>query len=249
MKHVWLLQGLRGGKTLSGLEILRPWRHRENYMRIPVNDLSSTVIDYLESQEIADDVLRKSITVLRISYTNNTARPRRAQQPAKSRKGVRAEHVSALNYWVVFNRLLSDEGGFSGFAQRVKLDDRITYEALFGLIALLLIDSAVAHLNHGHCFPAAAELLHAAEARDEMLYETLAKEWQRQGRTLTAQAAARARHHEKDEIRKALLAEWDTGRFEGNKAAAGRSALKDHNVHPRTVERWIREHEKKVSRC
>jgi hypothetical protein len=108
---------------------------------------------------------------------------------------------------------------------------------LFGLIALLLIDSAIGRIDRGDVFRGASELLHAADAREEMFHERSRKEF--------ARAGAIAKHKKTNQFKAELLREWDAGKFKTQVAAkTWATKVKKWPLNPEVAARWIRDHEK-----
>jgi hypothetical protein len=202
------------------------------------------VVSFLAEQDVPDTVLRDSIEKLRSAYSDpvhyGDNRP-----GSFFADGTPTVSDPRFDYFDFIGYALSGEGGFAEFWQLAALDERITYSVLFGLIVLLLIDSAVNRLEQGDAIGAGAELVHAAEAREEMLYKVHQNAWQAEARTRFARTGGLAAHQRTAEYKETILREWDSGKFE-TKAAAKRwaSGTMRWPVNPEVVERWIREHEK-----
>lgn len=74
---------------------------------------------------------------------------------------------------------------------------------------------------------------------------TSSKTLEAQVRQRFAQSGAAAKHEETEQFRLEFLAEWDTGRFKGNKSAAARWGLAQFPIqNDGTFKNWIRKHEK-----
>jgi hypothetical protein len=243
MGDVSILVALGEGTTLSGRKILLPGRRRENRLRSLIAELCSSVVSELSSRDIADDALRNALRALRIAYA------RRIPRVSTRRKGVsihrHSTRAAVFDHWDGIHVLISEDGEFTSFAKRAGLDTRIDYSTTFGLIALLLIDSVVERLERHDVIRAACELLHAAEAREELLYESRARVWQQHARQTVARAGGLAAYRTHDEYRRRIIEKWKSGAFR-TKAAASRWAtnMERMNVNPRTVERWLREQER-----
>jgi len=242
MKHGALLDELSAAHTLSGHDIYRRETNRENHLRSRIAELSWEVVTFLGRQDIPDRVLRETIERLRAAYSNpahyGDNRPGTFFQD-----GTPTVDDPWFDYFDFIGFALSGEDGPTGFQKLVGLDQRITYRILLAVIALLLIDSATARLDRGDAIGGAAEMLHAADAREEAFNGTRSD--RRPKWNEFARLGGLARHKGTDQYKAEVLRRWDAGEFK-TQVGASKWATKTMKwpVNPRVVERWIREHQR-----
>lgn len=256
-------------ETLSGLEIIRP----------DVSQLSAEVAEYLCKLSIPDTALRAAIDQLRslreaykgvFDYwdafacrTEDALEPQDIEVVASAeREGWFSVLIGGVPYIddadsreaaeVLVKELLELESAYpsESYAFPIEVPDNV----LYGLITLLQIDSAVAHMNSEKWDLAVGELMHAVEAREAMLHPERARLLQERAREEAKKQVARAGglatqrklavHRRTYSWKRELLQKWDAGEFASKAEAARWVTSHGGAFSPRVVERWIRAHEK-----
>jgi hypothetical protein len=139
--------------------------------------------------------------------------------------------------------------GFDGFKKAVGLSPELSWATVNAAVVLLLIDSAIEFMDHGDYLSAAAEAMDAMEWGETLFndlgYEAREKEYRRE----FARKGGIASTRESDGYKSAVLKEWDTGRFAGNKSAAARWGTRQYPIkNQETVRKWLRAHDKQKRR-
>jgi hypothetical protein len=232
--------------TVTRRKILLPGVHAENLLRSRVSSISYNVSSELLRRELSDAVVRETIAKLKAAFLDpyhyGDNRPRANEMPI-SFSGEPMTPTTRFDYMDFLGFAISGEEGFEGFAKSIALDRTIQYSTVAGFISLLLIDSGIAFLDRDETINAASDLIRAAEAREELLYESkyaIGKS----AREDVARAGGKERHATTNTQKHELLSKWDTGIFHNNKTRAGEWALRQYGVKVETARIWIRAHEK-----
>lgn len=234
----------RSGKTLSNREIYIPVTHRENLLRGRASELQHLLIRTLVEDKVLDEMLLDSEWKIRVAYTD----PRHYGDNGPDRyfsNGTLSFPNATFSYFDLFCFALSGHSPpYKGFAQEIGLDDRLSYESFCALIGLLDVDAAILALDE-HDYPrAGATLLDAWQTWDEMRSGKLFASLSEQARTQHQKHAAKNRYGKLQPIKEAIISEWKTGRFGGNKSECARWAIKQFEIAHETVKTWLREYEK-----
>ncbi len=236
---------LGAGQTVSGREILIRSTHRENHFRSRLSELSWSVVSSLSRHGLSESLLAQTIQSLRLAkedprhYGENSPGmcfDDRARTPVVPDPN--------FNYWNLLEYGLSGKEGFAGFAKSVGLDPAIDNATLCGLIALLLIDASVEHLDNDEPFRAAAEALDASLCVEQMFYDRGYRHILKEARSDLARRGGVAAHRETDAYKIEVISKWKSGVFK-TKAEAARWAMREFPLrNQEVIARWLREAER-----
>jgi hypothetical protein len=231
--------------TVGGHKIYREATHRENRLRSHASEISANVLRDLKQLEVPDVTLRSTIDSVRSAHAD----PHHYgdNKPGSwFTNGTSTVPDPVFDYWDFVGFGLSGDRGYDGFAEDMKLDANVTYRVFIAVVALLLVDSAIAHLDAEDLVAGASDLIRAAEAREEMFTLARAKVAEQKARRAIAQSGGIGKHRETRAIKKKVLEKWATGVFENNKTNAARWACANFPKveSEEVVRRWIRAYEK-----
>lgn len=232
---------LGAARTLSGREIYRRRTDRQNHLRSRLAELSWQVVSSLERHGLSEPLLLDTVSKLR--HAQHEPRHFGDNTPASHFEGPSSIPVvpdSRFSYWNLLEYGLSGEQGFEGFIALCAIVPSIDRPTLFGLIALLLIDSAVEHLDRKDPFIAGSDAVEAAFCVEQMFHDRGYRHILEQARKDLARKGGIAAHRETDEYKAEVIAKWRTGVFT-TKAEAARWAMKQFPLRSQEViVRWLR---------
>jgi len=238
-------RGLGAARTLSGRDIYKRLTDRQNHFRSRLSELSWSVVSSLERHGLAESLL--SGTVAKLRAAKNDPRHYGDNTPGAYFDDVSRTPVvpdPCFSYWNLYEYGVTGEGGFNGFIAVSGIDPAIDNATLCGLIALLLIDSAVEHLDNDDPFVAASEAMEAAFCVEQMFHDRGYRHMLQEARKELARKGGVAAHRETDGYKEQVIAKWRTGTFK-TKAAAARWAMKEFPLRSQeVVVRWLREADK-----
>jgi hypothetical protein len=149
-----------------------------------------------------------------------------------------------FSYWNLYEYGITGEDGFDGFIKLASIDPGIDDATLCGLIALLLIDSAVELLDNDDPFLAASNAMEAASCVEQMFHDRSYRHMLKEARSDLARKGGAAAHRETDEYKAQVVAKWMSGVFR-RKVDAARWAMKEFPLrNQEVVVRWLREADK-----
>lgn len=236
---------LGAARTLSGRDIYKPVTDRQNHFRSRLSELSWSVISSLERHELAETLLVETVEKLRRAKSD----PRhygdnKPDTYFDDRSRTPVVPDPTFSYWNLYEYGITGEGGFDGFISIAGIDPTIDNATLCGLIALLLIDSAVERLDNDDPFLAASDGMEAALCVEQMFHDRSYRHMLQKARTDLARKGGAARHRETGAYKTQVVAKWRTGAFK-SKAAAARWAMRQFPLPSQeVVVRWLREADK-----
>jgi len=236
---------LRAARTLSGRDIYRKHTDRQNHLRSRLGELSWQVVSSLERNGLAESRLIETIERLRAAKTD----PQHYgdnKPGAYFDDGPRTPVVPdpRFSYWNLYEFGITGEGGFAGFVALAAINPEIDNPTLCGLIALLLIDSAVELLDRDDPFLAASDAMEATLCVEQMSFDRGYRHMLQEARQDLARKGGAAAHRETDEYKTQVVAKWHSGEFT-TKVAAARWAMKEFPLrNQEVVVRWLREADK-----
>lgn len=236
---------LAAARTLSGRDIYKRRTDRQNHFRSRLSELSWQVVTSLERHGLTESRLVDTIEKLRAAkndprhYGDNTPG---AYFDDRLRTPVVPD--PSFSYWNLYEYGITGEDGFEGFIALALIDPEIDDPTLCGLIALLLIDSAVGHLDKDDPFLAASDAMEAASCVEQMFHDRRYRQMLQEARKELARKGGAAAHRETDEYKTQVIAKWNSGVFK-TKADAARWAMKEFPLrNQEVVVRWLRDADK-----
>lgn len=236
---------LGAARTLSGRDIYRRTTDRQNHFRSRLSELSCAVVSSLERHGLAETLLLATVAKLRAAKTDlRHYGDNRPGMYFSEPVGTPVVPDPTFSFWNLYEYGVTGEGGFDGFIALSGMDPEIDNPTPCGLIALLLIDSSVEHLDNDDPFLAASDAMEAALCLEQMLYDRNYRHMLQQARTELARKGGVARHRETDDYKAQVVAKWRTGAFK-TKVAAVRWAMRQFPLPSQeVVVRWLRESDK-----
>ena len=235
---------LARGKTCLGLAILLPNTARENWARKAAASLSAQFKWALERQSYDANLLSLAIERLRDNLSNpihfGDNKPGWTNGDIG---GPTAVPDARFNYFDLFSFGISGEDGYTGFLRDCGLPPDMPYTHVVAATALLLIDDAIRAIDSKNPWYATWALYQAQDLLNELQSREEGREGERKARTELASKGGAARHQKTNLYKPAILSEWNTGKFNGNKAACARWAVKQFPIEDETVKRWLRKSE------
>jgi hypothetical protein len=225
------------GATLSGRKIYLPRTHAENRLRGRAFDISISVACELQSHGMSDTVVLDSIEKLVVAFAD-PSHYRGNTPDVVFTSGKAITPKSRFDYWEFLGFAVTRQGLFRAFAKSIALDKSVGYRSVAGLISLLLIDSGINFLEQRKTIDAASDIVHAAEAKEELLYET---------KFMIQQKGGFAKHARTERLKDIILAKWDKGTFGTNKSRAAQWASENYEINHEVVRRWLRDYERSKS--
>lgn len=241
---------LERGKTCFGRHIFLPETNRQNWARKAAQSLSAQIKWALERQSYDEQLLGVAIEQLRQNLTNpvhygdNKPGWTFGDIPGNPPPGTAVVPDPRFNYYDLFSIGISGEDGYKGFLRDCGMPDSMPYVMVVAATALLLIDDAVSALDRNDPWYAAWAFYQAHDLLDELQSREGDRQAERRARKAIASAGGRARHAETEEYKAEILKEWKTGRFNGNKTACARWAVRQYPIDDETVKRCLRTHER-----